>query len=259
MKNLKLNLKKLLSLKGVALVLVLTTATTSLAGCSKKSDCSIDINHAHKYVNDDGYIRYIDKEYISYEGYTWTDDYIKLSESERDLYKFFDKKNLLRIDDNLDVILSQQEKNCDYVEYRYSYTYMMPIPHTMRSGKSTITYFTYIPTTHHSWTADANHSNLTGEQRVCHYVYTAYKVEKDENGDYVLIPSEEVDDITTVMDEYPYIKEDYYKVINLEDGVVLDYEDGPDEEEEKKQSIEAEEQSYKDNNFNNEKKLSLKY
>lgn len=94
---------------------------------------------------------------------------------------------------------------------------------------------------------------------MCHYVYTAYKVEKDENGDYVLIPSEEVDDIMTVMNEYPCIKEDYYKVINLEDGVVLDYEDGPDEEEEKKQSIEAEEQSYKDDNYNNEKKLSLKY
>lgn len=258
MKNLKLNLKKLVALKGVALVLVLTTATTSLAGCSKKSDCSIDTYHAHKYVDDEGYVRYIDKEYISYEGYDWTDEYVELSENEKDLYKFFDKKNLLKIDDNLDVILSQQEKNCDYIEYRYSYTYMMPIPHVMRSGKTSITYFTYIPTTHHSWTTDPNHSRLTGEQRVCHHVYTAYKVEKDENGDYVLIPSSEVDDITIVMDEYPYIKKDYCKVINLEDGEVLDYEDGPDEEE-KEQSVEAEEQSYKSENVNEEKKLKLKY
>lgn len=258
MKNLKLNLKKLVALKGVALVLVLTTATTSLAGCSKKSDCSIDTYHAHKYVDDEGYVRYIDKEYISYEGYDWTDEYVELSENEKDLYKFFDKKNLLKIDDNLDVILSQQEKNCDYIEYRYSYTYMMPIPHVMRSGKTSITYFTYIPTTHHSWTTDPNHSRLTGEQRVCHHVYTAYKVEKDENGDYVLIPSSEVDDITTVMDEYPYIKKDYCKVINLEDGEVLDYEDGPDDEE-KEQSVEAEEQSYKSENVNEEKKLKLKY
>lgn len=258
MKNLKLNLKKLVALKGVALVLVLTTATTSLAGCSKKSDCSIDTYHAHKYVDDEGYVIYIDKEYISYEGYDWTDEYVELSENEKDLYKFFDKKNLLKIDDNLDVILSQQEKNCDYIEYRYSYTYMMPIPHVMRSGKTSITYFTYIPTTHHSWTTDPNHSRLTGEQRVCHHVYTAYKVEKDESGDYVLIPSSEVDDITTVMDEYPYIKKDYCKVINLEDGEVLDYEDGPDEEE-KEQSIEAEEQSYKSENVNEEKKLKLKY
>ena len=239
------------TLKGVALVLVLTTATTSLAGCAKKADCFIDSYHAHKYIDDEGYVRYIDKEYISYEGYEWTDEYVELSESEKDLYKFFDKKNLLKIEDNLDIILNQQDKNCDYIEYRYSYTYMMPIPHTMRSGKSTITYFTYIPTTHHSWTTDSNYSGLTGEQRICHYVYTAYKVLKDENGDYVLIPSSEVDDITTVMNDYPYIKKDYCKVINLEDGEVLDYEDGPD--------MEDKEQSYKNNNYNNEKKLSLKY
>ena len=63
MRNLKLNLKKLIALGGTVLVLVTTTA------CGKKADCNIDTYHAHQYVNEEGYIRYIDKEYLNYEGY----------------------------------------------------------------------------------------------------------------------------------------------------------------------------------------------
>ena len=45
--NIKLNLKKCLSLKGVALVLVVTTSAFSLTGCGKKADCNIEKSHAH--------------------------------------------------------------------------------------------------------------------------------------------------------------------------------------------------------------------
>ena len=69
----------------------------------------------------------------------------------------------------------------------------MPIPHIIHTGKSTMTFFTYIPITHHSWTTNPEHSRLTGEERLCHYECTAYKVEKDEKGKYVLIPSKPVD------------------------------------------------------------------
>lgn len=235
--NIKLNLKKFISLRGVALALVLTTSATTLTGCGKKADCSITNSHAHLYQNEQGYIRYIDKEYLNYEGYARSDEYISI-EGEEDFYKFLDKKNLMRIDDNLDLILSVQESNVDYMEYRYRYTYMQPIPHTMRVGKTTTTYFTYIPSTRYSWTTNPERSSLTGDERLCHYVYTAYKIEKDEKGKYVLIPSEVVDDITTVMDEYPYITKKFYKTVNIS-GEELDYEDGQEEEltDEKKERI----------------------
>lgn len=251
MKHLKLNLKKMVKLRGVALVLVASTAVLGLTGCGKQAECSIEGSHAHKYVNDSGYIRYIDKEYLSYEGFDRTEEYISFASSEEDLYRFYDAKDLMLISDNLDLVLQQQEKNQDFVEYRYSYTSLLPIPHTMHIGKTTTMYFTYIPTTRHSWTTDSNHDRLTGEQRLCHYVYTAYKVEKDEKGNFVLVPSPEVDDITTVMDEYPYITTRYYKKIDVELGEDLDYEDGPAEEDEyydKEKDVpiegEVEEQAY---------------
>lgn len=222
-----MNFKKLLSMKGVSLALVASMAV-SLTGCGKKADCNISTYHAHRYENPTGYVRYIDKEYLSYEGYERKEDYIELTTVDKDFYQFMDKKNLMRISDNVDIILSQEEKNTDYIEYRYAYTTLLPIPHTMKSGKTTITYFTYIPVTHYSWTRDANHGRLTGEQRLCHYVYTAYKIEKDDRGRYVLIPSESLDRIEDVMDEYPYVMEKYYKVIDAKHGYDLDYEDGPE-------------------------------
>ena len=60
-------------------------------------------------------------------------------------------------------------------------------------------------------------------------MYVAYKIEKDEKGKYVLIPSPQVDDITTVMDEYPYINKKYCKIVTL-DGKEVDYEDGKQED-----------------------------
>ncbi len=219
MNNFKLNLNKMISLRGVALALVTTAMVGCLAGCGDKAECSIEGNHAHLYTDKNGYVRYIDKEDLEYEGFSRSDEYVAFADEEKDFYKFLDKRNLIKIEDNIDVIKAQQEQNKDYLEYRYSYIFLQPIP----------PYYTYISVTHHSWTSDPNHSDLTGEQRLCHYVYTAYKIEKDEHGKYVLIPSDSVDDITTVMDEYPYIIcDNFSKVVDI-DGAEVDYEDGPSE------------------------------
>ena len=219
----KVNVKKFLSLSGVVLVLV-----GSLTACGKKADCNVTGNHVHLYKNEKGYVRYIDKEYLSYEGYSRYEEY-KYIEGQEDLYKFLDKKDLMRIDDNIDLLLAVQNTNKDYTEYRYKYTYMQPIPHVISNGKTTSVFYTYIAQTRYSWTSDPNHSRLTGETRLCHHVYVAYKIEKDEKGKYVLIPSPQVDDITTVMDEYPYINKKYCKIVTL-DGKEVDYEDGKQED-----------------------------
>ena len=230
----KVNVKRFLSLSGAMLVLV-----GSLTACGKKAECNVGGSHAHLYKNDEGYIRYIDKEYLSYDGYLRNEEYIDI-EGQEDLYKFLRKKELMRIDDNLDLILATQESQEDYIEYRYRYTHMQPIPHFRRIGKMSSIYYTFIPQTRHSWTTDPNHPRLTGETRVCHHVYVAYKVEMDEKGKYVLIPSPDVEDLTTVMDEYPYVMKTYYKIVTP-DGVETDYEDGKQEdmsEEEKRRADE---------------------
>lgn len=230
MKNLKLNLEKIIRLRGIPLVLATTILATGLTGCGKKAECDVSGNHAHLYVNEQNFIRYIDKEYLTYEGYERQDEYVEIDSEEKDLYKFMDKKDLLRIEDNIDAISTLENGNHDYIEYRYAYTYLMPIPHYIRTGKTSSVYYTYIPTTHYSWTSNPEHSRLTGEQRRCHYVYQGFNVAKDEKGKYVLIPSEYVDSISDLNGEYEYINEKFYKVIDAEYGYDLDYEDGVEDD-----------------------------
>ncbi len=229
MKNLEINWKEILGKRGMSLVLA-TTMAMGLSGCGKKAECNVEGNHAHLYISEDNFSRYLEEEYLTYEGYERQDDYILIDGQDEKLRKFEDKKNLLKIDENIDTIREIESKNHDYLEYRYSYMYMMPIPHHVSTGKSSYTYFTYIPLRQYSWTTDANHSNLTGEQRRCHHVYQAYNVVKDENGKYVLVPSESVDSIEDLNGEYTYIKEDFCKVVDAEYGYDLDYEDGAPED-----------------------------
>lgn len=211
-------------------MLAATTMSVSLSGCGKKAECDIQGDHAHLYTNETGYVRYIDKEYLSYEGYERSDEYVPISADEVDLYKFEDKRNLLKIEENAEVIEMVQNQNQDYIEYRYAYTYLMPIPHYVSTGKTRTVFFTYIPTTHYSWTIDANHSRLTGEQRRCHHVYQACNVVKDEKGKYVIVPSEYVDNLFDLNGEYTYIMEKFCKVVDAEYGYDLDYEDGVEDD-----------------------------
>ncbi len=228
MKNVKVNWKKFLALKGTALALVVATMATSLAGCGKKAECNIAEQHAHMYTNDVGYVRYIEDEHLRYNRYERSDEYVSI-EGQEELYDFLTRKGLMRVDDNIDVVRAIQNTQEDYTEYRYRYTYLQPVPHVVSNGKTTTTFFTFIPITHYSWTDNPEHSGLTGETRLCRYIYEAYKVEIDEKGRCVLIPSPQVDDLTSVMDEYPYMKEKFYKVVNVH-GEEVDYEDGKEED-----------------------------
>ena len=87
--SLKVNLQKFLSISGVVLVLM-----TSVTACGKKADCNVSGSHAHLYTNEKGYIRYIDKEYLTYEGYSRKEEYVSIVGQE-DLYKFLDNPSSL--------------------------------------------------------------------------------------------------------------------------------------------------------------------
>lgn len=228
MRNFKINLGEFIGRRGIALVLA-GTMLTGLTGCGKKAECDIKEDHAHLYINEDNFSRYLEKEYLEYEGYQRMDDYIVIDKEEKDLLKFLDKKDLLRIDDNMEAIENLERENHDYIEYRYAYTYLMPIPHYVRTGKTTTMYYTYIPTTHYSWTTNPNHSRLTGEQRRCHHVYQACNVVVDEKGKFVIVPSDYVDSIEELNGEYTYVKKNFCKVIDAEYGYELDYEDGAED------------------------------
>ena len=216
---------------------LLIAALLALPGCSKKSDCEINGYHLHRYEKA-GIVRYLDEEELHYKGYDWTNNVVYIESKDQKLYDFEEKKGLIRIEDNVEYLQDLQESNTDYMEYRYAYTYLQPFPISHSTGKFTYTTFMYIPVTHYSWTTDPNHSRLTGQTRICHHVYTGYKV-VEENGKYKVVESPQVDDIFSISEEYPYFKEKVCKIVNRDSLEELDYEDGPEEEQEKVQEEQA--------------------
>lgn len=222
MKNTEL--KKLYLLRSKALMLSLVSSACILCGCAKKVDCDIEEYHSHVYVNDEGYKRDIVSEKEKVSGYYRTDEYDIVENAV--LANSINKNKLLKIDDNLDIITKNQNNNVDFIEYRYRYTTLIPIFYHI--GK--VTHVSFVPAIHHSWTTNKDDSRLTGETRICHYVYQACKPVLTDKGKYKLVYSDYVDDLTTIKDEYPFIEQKYYKVISLENNEEADYEDGQDYE-----------------------------
>lgn len=219
----KQNKEKLISLRNAALLLA---TTMSLSACGKVAECDITETHVHKYTNDDQYTRYIYSEKLKYDGYDRLDDYVIIDDDTIEMQKFIDKKGLIKIEDNLELLKQRMSEHKDYMENKYSYLYMMPIPHYISNGKTTTVHYTFMPVRHHSWTRDPNHSSLTGDTRICHYMYEAYNVVLDEKQKYTLSSSGLVDELTSeVIKQYPYIKPKYYRVVNLDTKEELDYED----------------------------------
>jgi hypothetical protein len=224
MKNIEINLNNMKLLNGKKIKLCSLMLTGLLTACSLDADCDISEYHAHKYYNEDGFVRYLNEEFLNYDGYTRDDEFIYLNEEDKYLNNFIKYKDLLLISDNIDLINNIVLNNKDYIEYRYSYL-------VLESDYNSI--YNNYPLTlkkRYSWTKDASHENLTGEERLCHYVYNAYKLEKNDKGKYVVIKSEYSDNIYDLMDEYPYIKTDFYRIIDVKDDSILDYEDGPEDE-----------------------------
>ena len=184
-----------------------------ITGCGK-SDCDMKEYHLHKYEKD-GFVRYIDDEHLENDGYNWTDEVVYVRESDRDLYKFEKKKDLFKIDDNIDTLISTTSVMDDYIEYEYSYR----VPHHVRVGKVTTTYYT----TSYDWTTDTEQSSLTGKIRLCRYTYTGYKVVLNDKGKYELvegITSDDINDVINDSGEYPYMMIDFYGSRVLCEGVI---------------------------------------
>lgn len=232
---------------------LLVSSIILFSGCAKTVDCSIEGLHAHNFVNENSFNHYIvsEKEYKG--NYHRIDDYIMVTEEEKAIIDFENKKGLFRIDQNKDKLNEIISTQNDYIEYRYKYTYMQPVPHIRRIGKVTSVWYSYIPRTGHSWTTDATHSRLTGEQRVVHYVYYGYKIIEDEKGKLKIEKSERVDSLEELPSEYCYIKKDFYKKVHLDNkDLEVDYEDGPEED---KKLSEEQQQEYEEQ-LENEKTKS---
>ncbi len=210
----------------VAGTLIITMSFPFVAHALRTSDCDINGDHAHLYMDPDTKIeRYIDSEYYENNGLIRLEDYKMISEEEAQELKFMNKYDLFRIDQNIEQLQLIEEMQKDQKEYRYNYkeTVHWSTPIKMGKGWSVIHHSKDVDK--YSWTTNKN-ENLTGEERDVHYMYYAYKVVHDENGKTHLEQSELVNDLSELSPEYKYISRDFYKTVDPLTHEVLDYEDG---------------------------------
>ena len=193
---------------------------------SMKAPCDVDGDHAHLYIDPESKIeRYIDSEYKQYHGLVRTDDYIELSKEEAQELKFMNQNDLFRIDQNVEQLQMAEEKLQDQKEYRFSYTETIHWSTPIKMGKGWSVIHHQKDVTRYSWTNDKT-KNLTGEERDVHYMYYAYKVTQDENGNYSMEKSELVNDFSELPEGYNYISRDFFRAVDPVTHQVLKYEDG---------------------------------
>lgn len=238
------NIENKLNIKNVVISGFLV-ASLSLSGCSMNTECDITEEHAHIYTNSKSFDRYIVSEKEQYKNLEKTDSFMITHKNIKKLLEFEQENKLFKIYLNEEKINEILKEHNPYTEYRYKYTYLISIPHVRKIGSTTIINYTYIPKTGYSWTRETEGYNYTGETRDVKYVYHAYKVEEDENGNFSLIKSEDVENFKDLPGDFTYIKEDFYKAVNKETKKELDYEDGQIEKRQDEENIIIEENKEK--------------
>lgn len=225
--NGSLKTKKGARIKNIVIGGIAVASILIFSGCSKDVPCDINQYHAHNYVSEQGFDRYIVSEKEKEGNLSRTDEYITITKDVENLINFENKEGLFRIYHNKEKINEITSSQNDYLEYRYSYKWVQIVP--VKVGKVTI--YNQIWHTGYSWTTNPNRSNLTGQERVVTHVYYGYKVVTDENGNFKAIQSETVDNIEDLPDDFIYIKSDFYKKVNFDNkSVEVDYEDGQEED-----------------------------
>ena len=134
------------------------------------------------------------------DSYTKEDIYLPATTTDLEAFDQLDYKDLFDGKENIDFINYQIKQNTDYLKFYYYYedTYY----------KKTKNGNTIAKTEKHSgWTTNRYQRGVTGETRVYHTRYYAYKL-VFENGKLKVKKSRPVDDVREILNEYPYISED---------------------------------------------------
>lgn len=183
----------------IALGSTIILSTITNTGCIKKMDCSIEEEHYHKYVSEEGFETYFDSEYEKKKGLFWTEETV----SPRKELEVMDQFALIKTEDNLEALEDATKEDLPYTEYEYKYTKWKK----RKIGDHTYRY----PITKYDFTEDKEHSRLTGYVRDVEYKYQGYRVGESKRGKSIIIESELVDDLADIKEEYPYFKRSDYK------------------------------------------------
>ena len=213
----KINLK-------ASVVSVLMAPIVLLTGCGK-SDCDLKEDHLHKYVNG-SFVRYLNDEHLENSGYAWTNDIVYVKHSDMDFYKYETKKDLLKIETNEEALRESSKDLYDYLQYEYKYTTVeVKVDDKGHTHTKSVT--------RKSWTDDPEHGRLTSRVRLHTYSYTNYKIDTTNKGKFKLVRGSkyyDIDSIINNMEEYPYVKIDFYSDEIAKFGYIkngtIEYDDG---------------------------------
>lgn len=214
--NLESNLRKI-SLRSAFFGSALLSAVMLFCGCNKKEDCIVSEMHAHKYINESSFDKFIISEKEKQRGWQRQDAFILVNDDIKELIKFENRNGLFRISNNRDKIKEIEDTNTDYIEYEYEYVRVYLVGDIVLSETAT------------AWTRDSNNPDLTGnkyrltgDSRRVHYKYYGYKIIRNEKGNLELVQSEMVDSIDDLPEDFIYIKEDFVSKVYYDSELLND-------------------------------------
>lgn len=171
--------------------------TIVISSCARQIDkkyitkCDISEEHAHYYVNDYNLKRPIFSDKRNVLFLKRTDEVIYEKDIDKKFVEALNRYSLFDINTNIEVITDIINSNKNYTEYEY------------------------LNNNNLQWDKIENIENvdsLTGRSRNSTYLYQAYKLEEN-NGHYSIKESPYVESLDSIKEEYPYIKDKFYKII----------------------------------------------
>lgn len=186
---------------------------------SRVDDCTIKENHLHYYEFPNGLGTYLNTERIhpeEFEDIVRTSKVKYVTDEELNLYTYLQDNNLICAYDNINAINQIISDNKDHIEYETYSTDTDLVPnvmyHSMGGVDSGLFPYMFIDDTNYWWSTDPNIDSQTGRIRDCDYKYYAYKVEKDDKGNYSAVKSEPLEDFNQRPEGYNYIEPEFYTV-----------------------------------------------
>ena len=178
----------------------------------KKSTCDMRGYHQHVYTK--GLLtRCIACENLRRDGYNWGPYVVSVLPKDEKYAQFLERKKLIDIKRNLEYLDKEMATNKDYIEYEVATEPNDPYTLVQIDDDNVM----FVPNEpEYSWTNNPNNEGLTGERRLVHYMYQAYKIEQKKNGKFKLVKAPLVDDIRLISDEYPFFREDSERVVYTE-------------------------------------------
>lgn len=131
--------------------------------------------------------------------YVKHDNFLPVTTFDLEVYDKLDDYDLFEGLENIDYIHYQIRNNRDYMKFYYHYEETYTEKDEDGNPKT-------VTETYEGWSTNPRHRGVTGKTKVYHRRYYAYKlVQRD--GKLALEKSPIVDDIRTILNEYPYVSE----------------------------------------------------